>query len=37
MDNYTVFNDSQGVYTYTFEAERKVGKHTVNFHRKSSL
>eukprot|EP00111_Clytia_hemisphaerica_P008357 TCONS_00024397-protein len=23
MENYTVFNDSQGVYTYTFEAEKK--------------
>lgn len=23
MSNYTVFNDSQGVYTYTFEAEKK--------------
>uniref|UniRef100_A0A7M5UDE0 NEDD8-activating enzyme E1 catalytic subunit n=2 Tax=Clytia hemisphaerica TaxID=252671 RepID=A0A7M5UDE0_9CNID len=23
MENYTVFNNSQGVYTYTFEAEKK--------------
>lgn len=23
MNNYTIFNDSQGVYTYTFEAEKK--------------
>jgi len=23
MNNYTIFNDSQGIYTYTFEAEKK--------------
>jgi len=24
LNNYMVFNDSDGVYTYTFEYERKV-------------
>ncbi len=24
LQNYMVFNDSEGVYTYTFEIERKV-------------
>ena len=24
MNNYMIFNDSQGIYTYTFEAEKKV-------------
>lgn len=25
LNNYMVFNDVDGLYTYTFEAERKVG------------
>lgn len=25
LNNYLVFNDVDGLYTYTFEAERKVG------------
>lgn len=24
LNNYMVFNDTDGLYTYTFEAERKV-------------
>jgi hypothetical protein len=24
LNNYMVFNDSDGLYTYTFEAEKKV-------------
>ena len=24
LQNYMVFNDTEGVYTYTFEAEKKV-------------
>lgn len=24
LNNYLVFNDADGLYTYTFEAERKV-------------
>ena len=26
LQNYMVFNDTEGVYTYTFEAEKKVSQ-----------
>ena len=29
LNNYMNFNDTEGIYTYTFEAERKV--YLVNF------
>ena len=25
LNNYMMFNDTEGVYTYDFEAERRVG------------
>ena len=25
LNNYMVFNDTDGIYTYDFEAERRVG------------
>ena len=30
LNNYLVFNDVDGLYTYTFEAEKKVSKSYVD-------
>ena len=32
MQNYMMFNDVDGVYTYTFEAERRASTHTIHSH-----
>ena len=32
MQNYMMFNDVDGVYTYTFEAERRASIHTIHSH-----